>query len=80
MTDPCPMAVEAERAWLALCNAYRPRTLYMTPAFKLRWARSTTAWDGDLVEIGTYTRDVRWDDFRADVFHVYDGMTMRRRA
>lgn len=66
------LELEVERAYVALSNAYRPRTMFLTRA-GLPWRPA----DG-LVEVGTYTKAVPLADFREDVFFAFEQSKGRR--
>lgn len=66
------LEVQIENAWVELCESHRPIAFYLSPRGRLirgidRGARSMSN-----TEIGTYTRSVRLEQFREDVFFVYE--------
>lgn len=73
IATPEALELEIERAWVALCDCGRAQgwTIYLSPTGRLfRGSRSNYTLTA--VEVGTYNKAVHLEDFREDVFHVYE--------
>lgn len=66
------LELEIEEAWLSLCKAYRPRTIYLTSGNRLLYGIRAQEASHYAIEVGTFTRTIALADFRSDVFFVFD--------
>lgn len=69
---------QIEKTWDALCELGRDktrRTLYLTRSRLIIGMDTPDRYPPGAVEIGTYTRTVKLEDFREDVFHAFDSMS-----
>ena len=77
-TDVEALEVRIEDAWIRIgcISAQARRTLWLTPNLCIfGLSRAGHEPPKGSVEFGTYTRDIELDEFRKDVFHVFDLLT-----
>lgn len=65
------LELEIEETWFGILHIRKPQTVYLTSGHRLvRGSRAEQL--ENLWEVGTYTKTIALEDFRADVFHVFD--------